>query len=362
MKKVFFIAITVAILLSASFSSCRNQDISYSNYTYQTLYFPYQSPVRKIVLGDDDQYDNSSDTAHECEIMATIGGEYSNGSDVTINFKVDTSLCTNVYTIVNTKVATKVVAMPSNYYTLGGTSITIPKGSMEGGVVVHLTDAFFNDTTSLKSTYTDVKYVIPLVMTSSSKDSILRGTAAVTNPIRTNSADWSTQPMDYILYGIKYINPWDANWLCRGIDNVTQPDGTTKTITRHPTYVESDAVVTLTSNSIRSDIYPVSDTLYVYNTVDQKYENTIFTTNLLLTFDSAGQNCTITSNTSGYTASGTGTWIKKGEKNSWGSKDRDGLYLNYNINFNNGYKYATKDTLVLRDRNEKLETFTVGYE
>lgn len=365
MKKLFYTVILV-LGLSAMISSCKNQDISFPNYDYQTLYFAYQTPVRKIVLGDDDQYDNSLDTAHECEIMAAIGGEYSNESDVKVNFKVDTSLCTNVYTSVNNNIGTKIVAMPSNYYSLDGSSITIPKGSMEGGIKVHLTDAFFNDLTSIHPTFKDVKYVIPLVLTTTdSGDTILRGKPAVgvSNANRVNSADWSTQPKDYILYGIKYINSWDANWLCRGIDYVTKPDGTTRTITRHPAYVESDAVVTLTGNSLTSDIYPVSDTLYVYNSAPghQKYENMVFTTNLLLTFDNTGKNCTITSNTSGYTASGTGTWVKKGEKNSWGSKDRDGLYLNYNINFNNGYKYATKDTLVLRDRNEKLETFDIVY-
>lgn len=353
MKKVFFVIITATIFLSTLFSSCSNQDVQYPNYTYQTLYFAYQSPVRKIVLGDDDQYDNSTDTAHECKIMATIGGEYSNGSDVTINFKVDTSLCANVYT----GQGTKIVAIPSNYYSLDGTSMTIPKGSMQGGVTVHLKDAFFNDPASINSTFKDVKYVIPLVMTSSDKDSILRGTAAagVTNPSRTNSSDWSTVPQDYILYGIKYINPWDANWLCRGVDVVTTTSGATTTIVRHPTYVESDNICTLTSNGLYTDIYPVADTL----TIDGKKQ--IFNINLLLTFDTAGKNCTIISNTSGYTASGTGVWVQKGEKNSWGSKDRDGLYLNYNIDYNNGYKYATKDTLVLRDRNEKLETFDLKY-
>lgn len=361
MKKLFLTVISV-LGLSAMISSCRNQDISFPDYTYQTLYFAYQTPVRKIVLGDDDQYDNSSDTAHECKIIATVGGEYSNDHDIKINFNVDPTLCNNL----STSFGTKIVAMPSNYYSLDGSSITIPKGSMEGGINVHLTDAFFNDPASTNPTFKDVKYVIPLVMTTTdSGDSILRGKPAVgvSNAYRVNSGDWSTQPKDYILYGIKYINPWDANWLCRGIDYVTKPDGTTKTITRHPTYVESDAVVTLTGNSLTSDIYPVSDTLYVYNPAPghQKYENMVFTDNLLLTFDNTGKNCTITSNTSGFTASGTGTWVKKGEKNSWGSKDRDGLYLNYNINFNNGYKYATKDTLVLQDRNEKLETFDTVY-
>ena len=49
--------------------------------------------------------------------------------------------------------------------------------------------------------------------------------------------------------------------------------------------------------------------------------------------------------------------LKKGEKNSWGNKDRDALYLKYEINVA-GMKVVTTDTLVMRDRTVALETFT----
>ncbi|HEX9152530.1 MAG TPA: DUF5627 domain-containing protein [Flavobacterium sp.] len=48
--------------------------------------------------------------------------------------------------------------------------------------------------------------------------------------------------------------------------------------------------------------------------------------------------------------------MKRGEKNSWGSKDRDALYLDYTVNLAS-FKVATNDTLVLRDRGVKAETF-----
>jgi len=350
MKKLFLIIISV-LMMSATFS-CKNQDVEYPNYTYQTIYFAYQSPVRKIVLGDDDQYDNSLDTLHECEIEATIGGEYSSKSNVKVNFKVDNSLCTNVYS----SDGIKITAMPSNYYSLDGDSIIIPKGSLMGGVIVHLKDAFFDDAASI-----NVKYVIPLVMTTTdSGDSILQGEAAVSNPNRVNSADWTTVPKDYTLYAIKYINPWTGSWIRRGVDAITYSDGTKKDTVRHAQYIENDDVCSLTSNTLKSVVYPVSITVPVYNAKTNKMENQVWTANLLLTFNDSGQ-CTITSNTENYPASGSGKFVKKGEKKSWNNKDRDGIYLDYNVNFD-GRMYATKDTLVLRDRAEKMETFTPVYK
>ncbi|OPZ94098.1 MAG: hypothetical protein BWY74_00837 [Firmicutes bacterium ADurb.Bin419] len=77
---------------------------------------------------------------------------------------------------------------------------------------------------------------------------------------------------------------------------------------------------------------------------------------MLLTFDNRG-NCTITSETSGVTASGTGKFVSKGDKNSWGNKDRDVLYLNYTVDYGD-IKSVTTDTLVVRDRGVKAEWFT----
>jgi hypothetical protein len=77
---------------------------------------------------------------------------------------------------------------------------------------------------------------------------------------------------------------------------------------------------------------------------------------LLLTFDDAGK-CTVSSGTSNVTATGSGSFVKDGEKNSWGSKDRDAIYLNYQVNMT-GMQVASTDTLVLRDRAVTMETFT----
>ncbi len=54
---------------------------------------------------------------------------------------------------------------------------------------------------------------------------------------------------------------------------------------------------------------------------------------------------------------GTGKFVSKGDKNSWGNKDRDVLYLDYTVNYGD-IQVVTKDTLVVRDRGVKAEWFT----
>ena len=82
-------------------------------------------------------------------------------------------------------------------------------------------------------------------------------------------------------------------------------------------------------------------------------------TDLVLTFD--GDNITVSSGTEGITAKGTGTFVNDGEKKAWGNKDRDGIYLEYEVDF--GAKvYAIKDTLVSRSREVVMETFSPTYK
>jgi hypothetical protein len=78
-------------------------------------------------------------------------------------------------------------------------------------------------------------------------------------------------------------------------------------------------------------------------------------TDLVLTFD--GDNVTVSSGTEGITASGTGKYVKDGEKMAWGNKDRDGIYLEYNVDFG-AKQYQIRDTLVSRSREVVMETFS----
>jgi hypothetical protein len=81
------------------------------------------------------------------------------------------------------------------------------------------------------------------------------------------------------------------------------------------------------------------------------------TCDLLITFDEAG-NATVSSITDGVTATGTGKFVKDGEKKAWGEKDRDGIYLEYDVDFGGVKQYHSRDTLVSRSREVKIEEYT----
>jgi len=491
----------------ASLASCHNQEKIFPDYEGGiSAYFAYQMPVRTIVLGESETFDTSLDNQHKFIIYGTIGGSYK-GKDVVIGIDVDESIAENVYY----PDGTPVKVLPESYYTLSSDKLDYA-GTHMGGVEVTLTDAFFADPDAIKT-----NYIIPVVMTDIIKgaDQIKSGTPLIEGetPIRTNAALWNVQPMDYTLYGVKYVNPWDGSWLRRGVDTVTGQDaGTT---VRHAQYVENDEVVRLYTQSLDAVTLPVTANIskvitttvtsnyalhmanptagdanwsaqvwyqlaepmksgkeYTFKckgaateqydwcsvflqsstTDDQNYghgmsfstewkeitmtvkpdkdvydkltwcfgdkaitlmlDDVTFTekgsdVNLIvggdfeaqstegwkswsglekigpgegglktetfetsevvaktcavkLTFDASG-NCTVSSATEGITASGTGKYVKDGEKLAWGNKDRDGIYLDYTVDFGEK-KYAIKDTLVSRSREIKMETYVPTYK
>ena len=340
MKQIKLFSILTIGILSVMISSCRNQDVEFPDFDYSTVYFAYQYPVRTIVLGED-LYDTSLDNQHKFEIYATMGGVYSNDKQITIDIAVDNSLTNNMFF----SPGDPVMPMPANYYTLAANQIKLDK-NFQGAVGVQLSEAFFADKNSLKKTY-----VVPLKMTNvNNADSILSGNPKYSGALRGNPADWDVLPKDFVLYCVKFINQWHANYLRRGVDQITI-NGTSKTVVRHKQYVENDELSNLISASLMSNEFPVS----VENAEGVKQ-----TCTLLLTFDSSNK-ITVSTTTEGYTATGSGTFVPKGEKNSWGNKDRDVVYLNYNITSNSGVAYATKDTLVVQGRGVKIETFTPLY-
>lgn len=330
-------------VMAFAFSSCKNADRTFPDYEGGTsVYFAYQYPVRTLVLGNDEVVDNSRDQQHKCAIYATMGGAY-NGRDITIDIDVDNSLCDNL----TFEDGSPVLPLPENYYEMLGNQIKFG-GDMWGYVEVQLKDAFFEDEKALSN-----NYVIPVVMKGQKgADRIITGEPLIDGdqPARTNSAYWSVLPKDYVLYCVKYINPWHGFYLRRGIDQITTADGTITTNVRHEESVEKDEVCEMTSRSLNTAIFPVS--------INDE-NGTAVTCDLLLTFD--GDNCTITSGSDGIVASGSGKFVEDGEKNSWGNKDRDVIYLDYSIDY--GFKQvATKDTLVAQTRGtNKLVTFTPTY-
>lgn len=337
-----FIGLTIA---SIALVSCKNEDVVYPDFDYQTVYFANQYPARTVELGEDLFVDNSMDNLHQVTIKATMGGTQDNTKDRVIEYVVDTTLCHNLYFASGTTSGSKILPMPSNYYTLTPSDkITIPSGSVLGGTVVQLADAFFADPKSLVNTY-----AIPLRMTYC-EDSILSGKALVVNPDRLIDANWSITPKDYVLYVVKYVNPWQANYLRRGVDVITKEDGSVSTNVRHTTYVENNDVVAITTGSLTVANLALS----IKNSAGTSVAYTV-----VLTFASDGS-CTVGSNSANFEITGTGKFVSNGEKNSFGGKDRSAIYLDYSVNFKNlSWKYATKDTLVVRDRGIVPEYYTV---
>jgi len=283
------------------------------------------------------------DNQWKVSIKATIGGTQHNPRDVNIDFEVDPSLLNNLYF---SPTGAKILPMPASYYKLASNKITIPAGQILGGVEVQFTDAFFNDPLSLVNTY-----AIPLVMKNvQGADSILRGSPNVSNPNRYIDVHWAVKPRDFIVYAVKYVNAWHGFYLRRGKDVIVGTPGNSaldRTITRRKEFVEQDEVKGTTSKALRQVELPL---------VFPNASGTNIPMNLLLSFDDKN-NCTISAAGTGYTAAGTGKFISKGEKNSWGGLDRDALYLQYTIE-HPLMNITTTDTLVMRNRGVSPEYFS----
>ncbi len=322
-----YIKMVAALLaLMASFTACENGDQAFDDYEGgTTAYFAYQSPVRTIVLGDD-EYDTTLDKAHKLKILATFGGSY-NGRNATVNVAVDNSLCDNL-TFAD---GTPVKAMPAEYYQLSTTAFNF-NGGMQGGTEVQLTDAFFKDPDAVKNTY-----VIPLVMQNQTGfDRIATGTLKEGKTgSRTNASIWETAPRDYVMYCVKYQNKYSGWWL-------TNHNTSTENI-------EKASQVQITTRTLNSSVY----------TVEFQEGSKILKADLLLTFDDK-ENCTITSLTEGVKATGSGSWADNGI-HSWNNKDRDLMELNAEITFAGGVKKNLNEKLVWWRSGVSKEEFSYTY-
>lgn len=322
-----YIKMVAALLaLMASFTACENGDQTFDDYEGgTTAYFAYQSPVRTIVLGDD-EYDTTLDKAHKLKILATFGGSY-NGRNATVNVAVDNSLCDNL-TFAD---GTQVKAMPKEYYQLSTTAFNF-NGGMQGGTEVQLTDDFFKDPDAVKNTY-----VIPLVMQNQTGfDRIATGTLKEGKTgSRTNASIWETAPRDYVMYCVKYQNKYSGWWLT---NHNTSTDN-----------IEKASKVQITTRTLNSSVY----------TVEFQEGSKILKADLLLTFDDK-ENCTITSLTDGVTATGSGSWADNGI-HSWNNKDRDLMELNAEITFAGGVKKNLNEKLVWWRSGVSKEEFSYTY-
>lgn len=306
----------VLALCAASFTACENADKTFPDFEGGvSVYFAYQYPVRTIELGEDNEINTDLDNAHKFQIVSAMGGAYK-GKNIKVNIKVDESLCENLYFADGTPVK----PMPSSYYSIANTTLDYAGGYM-GKAEVQLSDAFFADPLTIGTTY-----VIPVVMTDQTgADHILSGTKLDenSNPSRTNAAAWDVKPMDYALWCVRYVNPWNGTYIVK--EGNKEIDKTNKRV----------AVNTLSMNECR------------YTNVNGE--------TVKLTF--SGNNCTVSSLNPTDVVSGNGEFKKKSEIKAWGDKDRDALYLQYTVNGN-----SYNETLVAQVRTTEGDAFNTVVE
>lgn len=391
--KINHVMAGMMLMGSLTCASCYNADNEFPDYEGgTTAYFAYQFPVRTLVLGND-IYDNALDNAHKCRIWSTMGGAY-DGRDAVADIVVDETLCDNLYfTDEGGNAAQPVLPMPSAYYQL--LSNVIPyNGDPRGYVEVQFTDAFFQDEKAIKNTY-----VIPLLMKSvKGIDHILTGTPREgLTPSRTNTEDWDILAKDYVLYCVRYMNPWQGKYIRRGVDNITE-DGATSTVVRKDfklvnTDIEhykenpvnqNDEVCAINTKNMTQCIFPIAVNIGKDAAGDTRPSQAC---NLTLTFN--GDKCVITSDDDEVISTGSGEFIVKGTERSefkdyqWGSLNgepvqRDILTLTYSVNFKKGrvlgkkldksgkevdwilendVQVSTKDTLVVQTRESNKKVF-----
>lgn len=301
MKKNILKYISAGLVL-LGLASCSSGDQDFPDFDYQTVYFAKQYPVRTIELGNDDYVDLTLDNQHKVNIKATMGGGYTNRRDITVNIAVDPTLCNGL----KFKGGSDIQVMPESYYKLASNQIIIPAGQISAGVEVEFTDAFFADAKALTN-----HYVIPVRMVSAEGvDSIL-------------------SDKNYVLYAVKYINRYQAKYVYANNTN---------------------EVLSVTSAGLNT-------ATVVYGAKDSQGRK--HDCQLKLNFAADG-NCTITTDTEGFTVQGSGKFVEADESQLLGARHPDTMYLKFTVtNATLGINASEDYTLLCQTRGVAPETFEV---
>jgi len=342
MKKIFYL-----LGLSLAIYSCSNRDIEFGDYDYHGVFFPYQTPLRTLMLGDEVIGDNTIDREHAFSIGASIGGMYENTKDREITIELAPELAQNI----TDGDGNPLEILPSNYYIATLDKLVIPAGSFIGKTRIDLTDAFFEDSLTIR-----LHYVIPVRMTGTeyATDTILSGTpkSTVDSPDPRIADDWSIVPKDYVLFGIKYINPTHGVYLLRGkrINIADSQD----TYVYSKRFLDDNDMTKLTTKSLTEN-YMLTVGGSNKESGDAKYS-------MLLTFDKANKSVTVSQkDETTVEVSGTGTFYSKDDSNAeaYNSEKHRTIYLNYT--YKDGENtYQVNDSLVFVDTDIKFEDFSVN--
>ena len=304
--KSYLNRIFLAGIISLGFVACKSGDQEFPDFEKQSVYFSKQYPVRTVELGNDDYVDLTNDNAHKIVIKATMGGAYDNPRDITVNVNADNSLCTGLKFKDS---GDDVTPMPSNYYSLSASSITIPKGEISAGVEVQLTDDFFADKLSCSR-----HYVIPLKMTN------------------VTGADEILSDKDFVLYAVNYVNRYHGVYVRFASENDEN---------------DADEEFKVTTQDLNTALmeYPFKD-------ANGQAHNCV----LKLNFADG----TITTDDPEFVVSGSVSFVEKDENYTFGHKHPDTIHLAFSAK---NLKAEISETRImnicLKYRGIKSETFEV---
>jgi hypothetical protein len=339
MKKIICL-----LSIGAFLFGCVNHDVEFPDFANQAVYFPYQTPVRSLMLGDEEIGDNSIDLEHAFSIGASIGGMYENNKDRVLTVEFAPELA-NKITDGNDK-ALKL--LPASYYTATFDKIVIPAGSFFGKMRVNLTDAFFADPLTV-----DLNYVLPVRITDAQGDSILSGLplSSVASPDPRIVTDWLTPPKNFVLFGIKYINPTHGMYLLRG--KRTNTANSQDVVTYRKRFIDDNDMTKLTTKSLTENYMPTVGGTNKAAT-NAKY-------NMLLTFNKDNKSVKVSQKDAAtVVANGTGKFYSKAdaEAEGYNGKKHRTIYLDYTY-VDGANTYQVNDSLVFVDTDMKFEVFTV---
>ena len=305
MKKLLFV-----LILSVAMVSCYDDYIE--DFDYDGIYFPYQTDVRTLVVGE----------GMKIEVGAALGGVRANSRDRIVSFSIDNSLVTpailklmkgGAQYIQNTVTPVTVLSpIPTNYYTLSDPEkIVIKAGQHMGSVVLKVDSAkFLSDPNTLFA-----NYVLPLTITSADADTVL--------PLKK-----------YAVIGLKYENMLFGNYWHGGVTTYKDATGATIAI---PYYT----AVNQPENKIWN-LKTVGPNQLVTNGIS---DQTSAKEEMLLTLD--GTNITVTTRTwSTFPVVGNGASSFNRAKLLQNRK----ILLNYTYVNAAGFTCTAQDTLTFRNR------------
>jgi hypothetical protein len=337
MKKILYLLSIVTL-----FYGCENKDIDFPDFAFQAVYFPFQTPVRTLMLGDEEIGDNSIDLEHAFSIGASIGGMYANTEDREITIEFAPELAVKI-----TDGSGKALwLLPATYYNATFNKIIIPAGSFFGKLRVNLTDAFFADTL-----VTGLRYVIPLRITDAEGDSILSGKPRVSSPDPRIIADWTVQPKNFVLFGVKYINPTHGVYLLRG--KRTNVNNALDVVKYSARFIDDNDMTKLTTRSLTENF------MSTVGGTNKEGSNAKYS--MKLKFNKDNKTVTVSrKNAVTVSVNGTGKFYSKAdaEAESYNGKKHRTIYLDYTY-IDGSNTYQVNDSLVFVDTDMKFEEFAV---